>query len=95
MRPRPRVSRQQASIGEIPQIAREFFLADRHYDLEQLVVPLWTIERQRPQDKQLPFAADNLDGFFDWALYDAIGHSIMLFRCEAPAPRRRLLRSAR
>jgi len=75
---RCRVSRHQAGIGQLPQISREFFLADRRNGPEQLVVPLGTVQQQRPQDQQLPFASDNLDGFFDGALYHTIGHSIML-----------------
>jgi len=92
---RRRIPRHQAGIGQLLQVSRELLLADRRNGSEQLVVPLWTIQEQRPQDQELPFAADNLDGFFDGALHDGFGHSIMVFRCEARAPRREWLRSAR
>lgn len=69
------VSRDQSGVSQLPQISGEFFLADGGNRREQFVVSLRAIEQQRAEEQELPFAADDLNRFFNGAGRYGVGHS--------------------
>ena len=61
------VSRDQSGGRQLPQISCEFLLTDGRNRPDQFVVSLWSVEQQRAEDQEFPFAADNLNRCFNGA----------------------------
>jgi hypothetical protein len=78
IRPLPSFVRSYPAVRPIPESrATNPALVNRCNRPQQFVVSLRTIQQQRAQHQQLPFAANKLDRFFHGALhhrYDHIGY---------------------